>query len=214
VRRSERRRIFNVPEFKRLAAAAISRRSEDVFDLRKLAEGGFNRTFLITMHDGFQLVGRIPYLGTEPKHLCVASEAATLQFLKSNGLPVPKVYAYSNTAKNAAGTEYIFMELINGTNLGDVWLDLFGEARVRIVTKLVDLEAKLFALSLPACGSIYFTKDLPADSSKVAIPTTNSALHDRFCIGPNTILHLWHGKRMNIQADRGPCTYLHFFHLR
>ena len=34
---------------------------QDVNTIEKLDEGGFNRIFLITMHDGFQMIARIPY---------------------------------------------------------------------------------------------------------------------------------------------------------
>ncbi|KAL1982078.1 hypothetical protein VTN96DRAFT_1791 [Rasamsonia emersonii] len=61
LRRSERRRVFNVSELKRLAAASVNQNAEDVVRFEKLAEGGFNRTFLVTMRDGFQFVARIPY---------------------------------------------------------------------------------------------------------------------------------------------------------
>src|ERR1700733_12339148 len=90
LRRSERRRVFNLSEFKRLAAASVNQNAEDVARFEKLAEGGFNRTFLVTMRDGFQFAGRIPYPVTEPKDLVVASEVATMDFLRSHGIPVPK----------------------------------------------------------------------------------------------------------------------------
>ena len=74
----------------------------------KLAEGGFNRTFLITMHGGFEMVARIPYPITVPKFHAIASEVATMRFLRSSGLPVPEIYDYSPSLDNAADTEYIF----------------------------------------------------------------------------------------------------------
>lgn len=80
--------------------------------MEKLAEGGFNRTFLITMRCGFRMVARIPYPATIPKNFAVASEVATMAFLRSSGLPIPEVYGYSPTPNNAAGTEYIFMEFV------------------------------------------------------------------------------------------------------
>lgn len=206
-RHSERRRTFNVAELKRFAAAAVNRNVDEVARFEKLAEGGFNRTFLITMHDGFQFVGRIPYPVTEPKHLIVASEVATMDFLRSQGIPVPKIYDYSATSDNLAGTEYLFMELVSGTNLGDIWFNLSEKARVTVVTKLVELESRLFALPFPASGSLYYTKDLQANCKKVDVPIADSAKESRFCIGPDTRLSLWYGKRLNIQADRGPCTY-------
>ncbi|ORY14015.1 kinase-like domain-containing protein [Clohesyomyces aquaticus] len=204
LKHSERRRIFNVLELKRLAAAAVSRNEEDVARFEKLAEGGFNRTFLITMHDGFQLVGRIPYPVTEPKHLVIASEVATMDFLRMHSIPVPQIYSYSTTSENPAGTGYIFMELVRGRNLGDIWFDMPEKARIAVVTKLVELETRLFSLPLPASGSLYFAKDLSEESSRVEIPITDPGNDRGFCIGPDTRHGLWYGKRLNIQTDRGP----------
>lgn len=159
------------------------------------------------MRDGFQFVGRIPYPVTEPKDLVVASEVATMDFLRSHGVPVPKIYGYSTTSENAAGTEYIFMELIRGTNLGDIWFDMSEKARITIITKLVKLESRLFALRFPVSGSLYYTKDLQTRSNKVDITTAYSARESRFCIGPDTTFGLWYGKRLGLQVYRGPCTY-------
>ncbi|KAF2083964.1 hypothetical protein K490DRAFT_76144 [Saccharata proteae CBS 121410] len=156
------------------------------------------------MRDGFQFVGRIPYPITEPKHLVIASEVATMDFLRSHGLPVPQVYSYSAISENAAGTEYIFMELIRGTNLGDVWFDLSEKARITVVTKLAELESRLFALDFPATGSLYYTHDLQTGSRKVKVPIASATRNSDFCVGPDTRLGLWHGKRADIQIDRGP----------
>ena len=56
LRHAERRRVFNINGLRQLAAQSVNRSSDDIVDLKKLAEGGFNSTFLITMHDGFQMV--------------------------------------------------------------------------------------------------------------------------------------------------------------
>lgn len=207
LRRSERRRIFKVSELKRLAAASVNQGAEDVIGFEKLAEGGFNRTFLITMRGGLQFVGRIPYPVIQPKNLAIASEVATMDFLRACGIPIPKIYRYSTTSENDAGTEYIFMELVRGTNLGDIWFTMSEKARITIVTKLVELESRLFALRFPAFGSLYYAKDLPTSSNKVLVPTADSAPEMRFCIGPDTTFGLWYGKRLGLQIDRGPCTY-------
>lgn len=200
-------------EFKRLAAASVDQPAEDVVGFDKLAEGGFNRTFLITMRDGLQFIGRIPYPMTEPKNLVIGSEVATMDFLRLHGVPVPRVYGYSTTSENAAGTECIFMELVRGTNLGDIWFDMSEKARIVIITKLVELEARLFAFRFPASGSIYYAKDLPDSSNKVDIPIPDSTLNGRFCMGPDTTFRLWYGKRLGLEIDRGPCKYrLHRTH--
>lgn len=193
-------------ELRRFAATAVDRKVENVAFFVKLAEGRFNMTFLIMMRDGFRFVGRIPYPVTEPKHLVVAGEVATMEFLRSHDIPVPKIYSYSTTSDNAAGTEYLFMERVRGTNLGDIWFDLSEKARISVVTNLVELESRLFSLEFAAIVSLYYTKDLPAGFNKVDMSTLDSPCEARFCIGPDTRLHLWHGKRLQIQTDRGPCT--------
>ncbi|KAF5854052.1 hypothetical protein GGP41_006855 [Bipolaris sorokiniana] len=39
---------------------------------------------------------------------------------------------------------------------------------------------------------------------RVEVPIVDSACDGHFCIIPNTKLSLWHGKRLNIETDRGP----------
>ncbi|KAI2484031.1 Aminoglycoside phosphotransferase [Pyrenophora tritici-repentis] len=156
------------------------------------------------MRDGFQLVGRIPYPMTEPRHLVIASEVATLDFLRINNIPVPEVYGYSTISQNLAGTEYIFMELVRGVNLGDIWVDLSKKARKTVVTKLVQLESQLFTLQFPGNGSLYYAKDLDADVQRMNIPVADNASLEGFCVGPDTRLHLWYGKRLSLQVGRGP----------
>lgn len=116
----------------------------------KLAEGGFNKTFLITMHDGFEMVAHIPYPIMVPKCYAIASEVATMCFLRSSGLPVPEVYDYSPLSDNAAKTEYIFMEFIRGTKLSDVWLDLEEPDIVLVLHQLVQLEFRMMSIPFPA----------------------------------------------------------------
>ncbi|KAF8154517.1 hypothetical protein B0H34DRAFT_526236 [Crassisporium funariophilum] len=79
------------------------------------------------MHDGFEMVARIPYPITVPKFYAIASEVATLRLLRSYGLPVPELYGYSPSSDNAAKTEYIFMEFMKGTKLSDVFTELERE---------------------------------------------------------------------------------------
>ncbi|KAI6042363.1 protein kinase subdomain-containing protein PKL CAK Fmp29 [Pisolithus marmoratus] len=200
LRHTEHRRVFNVAGLRRLAAESVNRSPDDIIDLKKLAEGGFNRTFLITMCGGFQMVARIPYPATVPKYLAVASEVATMALLRSSGLPIPDVYGYSPTPDNAAETEYIFMELVEGTNLSGMWFGLGEGDIVSISRQLAELESKMMSIALPAGGSLYYTKDLEKVVGRPGIPLKD----DRFCIGPDTRLPLWYGRRSQLGIDRGP----------
>ncbi|KAI5120426.1 hypothetical protein M0805_006925 [Coniferiporia weirii] len=200
LRRAERRLVFDVEGLRRLAAQFVGRSPADIVNLSKLAEGGFNRTFLITMRDNFQMVARVPYPATVPKYYAVASEVATMEFLRSSGLPVPEVYGYSPASDNAAKTEYIFMEFIRGTKLSDVWLELGESDIISILRQLVQLESQMMSISFPAGGSLYYAHDLEKVAAKAAIPLKN----ERFCIGPETRLPMWFGRRSQLDVDRGP----------
>lgn len=206
LRHAERRRVFNIDGLRQLAAQSVNRSSDDIVDLKKLAEGGFNRTFLITMHGGFQMVARIPYPVTIPKYFTVASEVATMDLLRSSGLPIPKVYGYSSVPDNVAETEYIFMEFIEGTSLSDIWFDLEEEDIVSVLCQLAKLESKMMSIPFPAGGSLYYTKDLEvAGKSGILLED------ERFSVGPDTRLPLWYGRRSQLDVDRGPCRPLSAF---
>jgi hypothetical protein len=207
LRHEERRRVFNVNGLSRLAAESVDRSPDDIVSFEKLAEGGFNRTFLITMRDDFQLVARIPYPVTVPKSYAVASEVATMDFLRSSGLPIPNVYGYSPTSDNVAETEYIFMEFVDGTKLSDIWFDLREREIESVVRQLVQLEAKMMLVSFPAGGSLYYAQDLERVAGKPGIPLKD----ERFCIGPDVRLQLWYGRRSLLDVYRGPCTSLSAF---
>jgi hypothetical protein len=157
---AERRMPFNVSELKRIAAKALNKPVEDVKMFRKIAEGGFNRILEVTMNDGASILARLPYPLTVPQRLAVASEVATLNLLRANGIPVPRVLAYS-TGKNAVSAEYMLMEKMPGKPLSSIWVHLADDERFKILHQIVTMEAKLFAMELPASGSIYYSYDLP-----------------------------------------------------
>ncbi|KAE8318371.1 kinase-like domain-containing protein [Aspergillus transmontanensis] len=204
LRLAERRRVFNVPELKRLAAESINQGANDVARFEKFAEGSFNRVFLVTMNDGTKLIARIPYPLIEPKYLVVASEVATLDYLRLHDLPVPKVFGYSATSENAAGTEYIFMEYMRGRSLGDLWYGLSEDGCSTIIRNIVNLEARLFKLQFPASGSLYYTADLYSKTDRPPVPIEDPPSNGRFSIGPETTPRMWFGKRRELQVERGP----------
>jgi len=209
LRHAERRLVFDVEGLRRLAAQSVGRSPADVVNLSKLAEGGFNRTFLITLRDDFQMIARIPYPATVPKYYAVVSEVATMEFLRSSGLLVPQVYGYSPASDNAAKTEYIFMEFMRGTELSNVWLELGESDVVSIMHQLAQLESQMMSISFPAGGSLYYAHDLERMAGREAVPLKDK----RFCVGPNTRLPMWYGRRSQLNVDRGPCTLLSAFFL-
>ena len=151
------------------------------------------------MLDGTKVLARLPYPSTQPKGFAVASEVATLALLRAHGLPVPRVYAYSTDATNPVGSEYIIMEKLPGRPLGDRWFELSDRERLKVLLQLVQFEAKLHAIQLPASGSIYYASDLPSDSPGIAVADSD------LCIGPSAALKWWFAERASLRVDRGPC---------
>ncbi|KAH6881211.1 kinase-like domain-containing protein [Coprinopsis sp. MPI-PUGE-AT-0042] len=202
LRLQERRLVFDVDEFMRLAAESVGRRSNEIIDFSKLCEGDNNRIFLLTFNDNFQMIARVPYPVTGPKYYALASEVATMEYLRLSGLPIPEVYGYSPEADNTAGTAYIFMEYIQGSSVREVWWRLGDEEIAGVGRQFAQLEAKMMALSFPAGGSLYFVKDLEKlgmQGIAVSLPA-----NPRFCVGPDTRLSLWYKNRERMYVNRGP----------
>jgi hypothetical protein len=198
-RLAERRLVFNVDELKKAAAKSANRPASDIISFRKIAEGGFNRVFDISMKDGSSILARLPYPSTLPRRLAVASEAATLDFVRAHGIPAPRVLGYSFD-DNAVGAEYILMEKLPGSPIGAAWFDLSEQERLKVLLKIVELETKLFTINLPASGSIYYARDLSPGTPRIDIHGST----DGFCIGPYAALRWWFGERGDLDIDRGP----------
>jgi aminoglycoside phosphotransferase (APT) family kinase protein len=196
---AERHLEFDIDELKTAAAKVMNRSTSDIKSFSKLAEGGFNRVFEILMNDGASVLARLPYPSTLPRRLAVASEVATLAFIRAQGIPTLRVLGCS-IDDGAVGAEYILMEKLPGRPTGDLWFDLSDKDRLKVLHNIVQLEAKLFDVHLPASGSIYFARDLSPGTGKVAIPGTDGEL----CIGPYTSQRWWDGDRGNLDIDRGP----------
>ena len=195
---AERRLVFNVSELQKVAAKALNRSVSNVSAIRKIAEGGFNRILEVTMKDGSSVLARLPYPSTLPRRLAVASEVATLDFLRTKEMPVPRVLDYS-TGGNAVGVEYMLMERLPGRPLSGIWFSLTEEQRCHILHKIVLMETKLFTNRLPACGSIYYSHDLPLEMPRVGISGSSD-----LCVGPYASMRWWYGERAELDIDRGP----------
>lgn len=207
LRRQERYIRFNVEAFKELAAQGIGTEHGKVTKMEKYAEGGFNRVFLLTMEDSFQAIAKIPYKIALPRHHATASEAATLDFLRSKGVPVPKLYSYSSTADNPAGVEYLILEKANGVPIETKWFSMTKRERHTLASSFVEIEKKFFDLPFDSIGSIYFKSDL---SPNIQRPLYSEDHKDdgasgSFCIGPIADYMFSYGKRAGLDIYRGPC---------
>ncbi|KAJ5139197.1 uncharacterized protein N7515_004045 [Penicillium bovifimosum] len=197
LRRAERRIQFDVDALARAACHSAGRHVNDVASITKLAEGGFNRVLQVTFEDGYAVLARLPYKTTVPKYYAVASEAATLALLGAHGVPVPKVLAYSPDQTNAVGTEYILLEKLEGTPLGDQWFSMDTKTRVKVMRQIVDLERQFMSIHFPASGSLYHRRDLDGSQHSILVS-------DDIVVGPTAQLEWWYRERASLKVDRGP----------
>lgn len=202
IRLAERLLPFNVGELVRAAANSVNKSESDVESVRKMAEGGFNRIFEIAMKDGIFVLARSTYPSTLPRCLAVASEVTTMDFVRTYGIPTPRVFGYA-VNENPVGSEYILIEKLSGQPIGDGWYDLAEEQRLQLLHDIVKIESKLFNIQLPTSGSIYYTHDLDENIPKVDIPGTAG----QFCVGPYIGLRWWHREWAGLKLDRGPRKY-------
>ncbi|EPE36982.1 Protein kinase-like (PK-like) [Glarea lozoyensis ATCC 20868] len=204
MRLKERVLHFDVAELKKAAAATVHKDAADVSNFSKIAEGGFNRVFELTI-DGIPVLARLPYPATYPKHLTIASEVATINLVRSYGVPAPKILGYSTTSNNAVGSEYIIMEKVHGRDLGDIWYELSEKERLKVLSQAGKLESILFSIPLPAYGSVYHKSDLGVGSESVDFKGGDLDA-TQFSIGPDVAQKWWYDGRDDLPFSRGPFT--------
>ncbi|SLM34164.1 phosphotransferase family protein [Lasallia pustulata] len=205
LRRAERRLEFDVDALAAAICRSLSRPVTDLASITKLAEGGFNRVLQVSFTDGHTVLARLPFRITAPAHYAVASEAATLGFLRNHGLPVPKVLGYSSVAANPVGTEYLLLGKVEGRPLSEGWFTMDTKARVKIMRQIVEIEKQFLNLQLPACGSLYYRKDLTGSEYTIPIPGIPQAA-DQIVVGPTAQYEWWYRERATLDVDRGPWT--------
>ncbi|OOF91401.1 hypothetical protein ASPCADRAFT_177422 [Aspergillus carbonarius ITEM 5010] len=186
---------FNVDELKKSSASSVN--AESCVKIIKLPEGAYNKTFLLTMDNGAEVIAKIPnpYL---PQKFAIASEVATLDFLRNElDIPVPRVLAWSSKKDQPVGIEYIIMERAPGQELNKLWSTMNISDRVDIVSQLVGIQAKIATVDLHSYGSLYYPKDVEGGRG---VP----GLVDRFCIGPSCEVRFWEEERRSMDQYRGP----------
>ncbi|PVH92051.1 hypothetical protein DM02DRAFT_722216 [Periconia macrospinosa] len=193
LRLKERHVSFNVEALQRAAEASVGNKHGKVISTQKLAEGGFNRVFILKLQDGFEMIAKIPYHIARPEYYATASEAATLTFLRSKDIPVPEVYDYSATVENPVGVR-----------LATKWADLQDLEIRRLAHSFVELEKKIFEIPFSATGSLYFKKDVPSSLQAPLYAEEHADETEQFCIGPIADYMFWYGRRAALELNRGP----------
>jgi hypothetical protein len=152
-------------------------------EVTKLPEGNFNKTLLVTMHDGHQLIARLPN-----------PNAGHYRFQ----IPIPKIITYNPKAKtNDVGAEYIIMEKCPDIELGRLWDELSSKQKIDVVRQLATFSARLSKARFAYYGSLYYAKDIP-DVKDTEVDST-------FSVGSTTSRTWFDDGRGEVDVYRGPC---------
>nr|POF05967.1 altered inheritance of mitochondria protein 9, mitochondrial [Quercus suber] len=192
-RLKERYKRFNVPGLKLLAAKASG--AQSCVSITKLAEGGFNKVFRLSMDNGSVVIARIPN-----PNVGLASKVRNVM-----GIPVPEVLAWDGGTCNSAESEYILMEQAKGTQLEEVWADMDLKEKISIVNDVVTIQKKLQSVAFSRYGNLYLKSDAFEGCSNVEVSgdltvSTKTYAEDRFVIGPVAEKSFWETDK----SDRGP----------
>ncbi|KAI4173635.1 MAG: hypothetical protein LQ343_002810 [Gyalolechia ehrenbergii] len=197
---SQRRVRFDMNELSRLAAKATG--FESCAKVEKYPDGMYNKTFLFTMHNGAEVVGKVPNPNAGRPHFTTASEVRNV--LKT---PAPKVLTWNANARNSVGAEYILMEKMAGIQLHQVWPSLDIKGRFVVVKALARYQKTWMSASFSRIGALYYSKDLQGSHSLDCTYTNadGQEIKDtRFAIGPCTGREFFDNGRATVEFDRGP----------
>ena len=174
--------------------------------IKPLSQGASNKLYAISTSGPGDVEFEFPYifrvtLPVEPFYK-TASEVATLDYIrKHTSVPVPKVIAYSSTADNELGFEWILIEKVRGASLEVEWRKMNMEEKDR-TTRAVARYVKQLRdqCSFDVIGSLYFREDL-LDRKVHTVPTAD----DRFVIGPIVIALMFvGGRKPRLSRNLGP----------
>jgi hypothetical protein len=209
LRLRERRLVFDINGLRQVIANAVGRPTNDLTNLVKIAEGGSFRIIEASFRGGRKVIARLPYPCTIPRKYGIASEVATMDFLRLHGIPIPNVLDWGSSASNDVGSEYIIMERASGKELEGTWYTMTPQERMSIVEKIVDIEKLLFSIQFPASGSLYYRDTLDPGIEKEDIASNpDLGITEKFCIGPSTEFLWWYQRRDELLVNRGPCKIL------
>lgn len=104
-----------------------------------------------------KVIAKIPYRLAGLRHYATASEAATLHFLHSKGIPIPKLYGHSSSEDNPVGVEYIIIEKVRGVSLQSRWHTFSKQELHRLASTFIEIKKKLFNIPFGLSG-VYTSK--------------------------------------------------------
>jgi aminoglycoside phosphotransferase (APT) family kinase protein len=173
------------------------------------AEGAYNKLYSIAVSYGGDSLGSCKYIfrvtsPVEPFYK-TASEVATLSYIREHtSVPVPRVIAYSSTAKNELGCEWILMERVPGVALDKVWSDIDFETKSRQTKLIAGFVRQLRQIQPPfaVIGNLYFREDIDSSSAEIRVVPTED---NKYVLGPIVTAYMFAGgRKLRVSRNLGP----------
>ncbi|KAL4787341.1 hypothetical protein BJX76DRAFT_363661 [Aspergillus varians] len=183
---------FDMNELVKCAAESIGLAPTQCARIDKFPDGMFNKTFLFTMQDGTQVVGKVPNPNAGRAHYTTASEVATMDFVRNTlHTPVPKILTWSSKAgESPVRAEYIIMEKVAGVQLHEVWPKMDIKERFELVKTI---------------SGLYYSVDIDGSDRCGLVKGDGSVDQDhQFTVGPSTGRKFLDDGRIALDFDRGP----------
>ncbi|KAE8149471.1 kinase-like domain-containing protein [Aspergillus avenaceus] len=130
--------------------------------------GSYHVLYPVKFNDGVSWLLKVPANGTRNRFQdsdarALRSEALTMRLLRSETtIPLPDVFAFSDTCDNELNCPFILMDYIQGVSLYKVWFDrtstedLVRARRIRCLKDLAAAMAQLNRFSFNQGGSLVF----------------------------------------------------------
>ncbi|KAG5301146.1 RNase H domain-containing protein [Histoplasma ohiense] len=163
-----RHAAFNVDALCQLARSLRHGRSCSCDATQAPADGSLYWAVFVVFDDGVEWVFRSPrrdgaIRSMETIRELLASEVATLKYISSHStIPVPEVYAYSDSKDNTIGVPYILMSKASGFPLSKKWKSLESrtstlslKAKAKVLSQLGFITWQLSQLRFEEIGSLF-----------------------------------------------------------
>ncbi|KAJ5941879.1 phosphotransferase enzyme family protein [Penicillium verrucosum] len=195
---------FDLNRLARVAADSVG--AAQCISIKKYPDGMFNKTFLMTMNDGREVVAKVPNPNAGVPHFTTASEVAIMDFAsKVLDTPVPYVHAWNSQAKlHPVGAEFIIMDKVEGVPLAQVWSTMQLQQRLKVILAMTGLQKQWLSVSFSHYGSLYYAGDLQSPQGNHYVKDGMVIKDSEFAIGPATGRDWFDAGRSSLDIERGP----------
>lgn len=135
----------------------------DVLDIQFLAEGGYNRLWMVTTPFGAttkKFILRMPMEYALLPHQLL-NEVAFLEYVASKlpRIPVPTVYAF-DAGTSLVGVPFIAEEFVEGVRLDEAWGGYDDREKQIVAHRLAEMIVEMASTTFPGIGSLTLQHEL------------------------------------------------------